>query len=151
MQKSVLVEIVTSLQKKETREVSKWLRSPAHNQRKDVIDLFDYMIKYATDFSEAYQKERAWKAIYPNQAYDDAYMRQVMYFLLKAIEEYLVFTDFMNDRVKFHWQSHTEKKSWKKPTDRLTAWAGIRWKPSLCETTGTCSTGFFWLRRNMNT
>lgn len=101
MQKSVLVEIVTSLQKKEIREVSKWLKSPAHNQRKDVVDLFDYMIKYTADFSEAYQKERAWKAIYPNQAYDDAYMRQIMYFLLKAIEEYLVFTDFMNDKVKF--------------------------------------------------
>jgi hypothetical protein len=140
MQKSVLVEIVTSLQKKEIREISKWLKSPAHNQRKDVIDLFDYMIKYAADFSEAYQKERAWKAVYPKQAYDDAYMRQVMYFLLKAIEEYLVFTDFMNDRVKFQLSlaRSYRKKSWKKLTDRLTASAGIRWKHNRCETTGTC-------------
>lgn len=97
MQKSVLTEIVGTLNKKEIRELNKWLRSPAHNQREDVIGLFEYMVKEGIDGS----KELAWKAIYPRLPYDDAYMRQVMYFLLKAIEEYLVFTHIAADKVQY--------------------------------------------------
>ncbi len=100
MQKSVLTEIVRSLQKKEIRELNKWLQSPSHNQRQDVVRLFDYMVKYLPLSDETVKKEAAWKNIFPSEPYDDAFMRQVMYFLLKAIEEYLVFTDFMGDKVQ---------------------------------------------------
>jgi len=103
MQKSVLAEIVRSLSRKEIREVNKWLQSPAHNQREDVVLLFDYLIKHLADTAhdDAVEKNRAWKAVFPGEAYDDARMRQVMYFLLKAIEEYLVFMDSMADQAKY--------------------------------------------------
>jgi hypothetical protein len=100
MQKSVLIEIIRSLQKKEIRELNKWLQSPAHNQRQDVVRLFEYLVKNVSNGDEAFQKERAWKAVAPGESYDDAFMRQVMYFLLKAIEEYIVFTDVMEDKVR---------------------------------------------------
>lgn len=101
MQKSVLVEIIRSLSRKEIRDLHKWLQSPAHNQRKDVIKLFDFLNKHLSDSDEALEKEKAWKAVFPSQAYDDAYMRQVMYFLLKAIEEYLVFSYYTSDGVRY--------------------------------------------------
>jgi hypothetical protein len=101
MQKSVLSEIIRSLEKKEIRELNKWLQSPAHNQRQDVIKLFDFLIKNLPNGDESAEKAKAWKAIFPSQPYDDAYLRQVMYFLLKAIEEYLVFVDIANDRVRY--------------------------------------------------
>jgi len=101
MQKSVLTEIVRSLEKKEIRELNKWLQSPAHNQRQDVIKLFDFLVKNLPNGDEAAEKAKAWKAVFPSQPYDDAYMRQVMYFLLKAIEEYLVFVDVVNEKVQY--------------------------------------------------
>jgi hypothetical protein len=101
MQKSVLAEIVRSLGKKEVRDLNKWLQSPAHNQRQDVVKLFDHMVKNTIKAEHAYEKQVAWKVLFPNQPYDDAFMRQIMYFLLKAIEEYLVFTDFTSDRVQY--------------------------------------------------
>ena len=101
MQKSVLTEIVRSLEKKEIRELNKWLHSPAHNQRQDVIKLFEFLVKNLPNGDEAAEKVRAWKAVFPTQPYDDAYMRQVMYFLLKAIEEYLVFVDITKDKVQY--------------------------------------------------
>lgn len=101
MQKSVLTEIVRALDKKEVRELNKWLHSPAHNQRQDVIRLFDFLVKNLPNGDEAAEKSKAWKAVFPSQPYDDAYMRQVMYFLLKAIEEYLVFEDISNDKVQY--------------------------------------------------
>lgn len=102
MQKSVLAEIVRSLSKKEARDIHKWLLSPAHNQRQDVIRLFEYMHKSLHDSDKAYEKERAWKFVYPEEPFDDARMRQVMYFLLKAVEEFLVFDDYANDPVRFN-------------------------------------------------
>jgi hypothetical protein len=103
MQKSVLAEIVRSLSRKEIREVNKWLQSPAHNQREDVVRLFDFLTKHLGDTGqdEVVEKNRAWKAVFPGETYDDARMRQVMYFLLKAIEEYLVFSDSMEDQAKY--------------------------------------------------
>jgi len=99
MQKSVLAEIVRSLSKKEHRELHKWLQSPAHNQREDVPILFEYLIKHLNQSDTDVEKEDAWNAIFPDKAYDDAYMRQVMYFLLKAIEDYLVFTEISSNKV----------------------------------------------------
>jgi len=101
MQKSVLAEIVGSLNRKEIRDIHKWLQSPAHNQRQDVVRLFDYLCKSLAIDDGSAEKERAWKTVYPEEPYDDARMRQVMYFLLKAVEEYLVFEDFSNDQVVF--------------------------------------------------
>lgn len=100
MQKSMLVEIVRSLNKKEIRELNKWLQSPAHNQRQDVIDLFHYLCKNLTNSDEYRTKERAWNAVFPGKPFDDAVMRQVMFFLLKSLEAYLVFTDVHEDEVQ---------------------------------------------------
>ncbi len=101
MQKSVLTEIMLSLSKKEVRDLNKWLQSPSHNQREDVVLLFDYLAQNMERNEPAFEKILAWKAVFPNQPYDDAFMRQVMYFLLKAIEEYLVFNDFSHDKVQY--------------------------------------------------
>lgn len=102
MQKSVLVEILRSLNRKEMRDMHKWLQSPSHNQRQDVIRLFDYLSKHLAQEDEEYlEKERAWRAIFAGQPYNDAFMRQVMYFLLKAIEEYLVFTYYTSDGIRY--------------------------------------------------
>jgi len=99
MQKSVLLEIVRSLNRKEIREVQKWLQSPAHNQRQDVIQLFDHLAKTLMLSDKEVDKEMAWKVIFPGRPYDDAYMRQVMYFLLKSLENYLVFAEISKNPV----------------------------------------------------
>ncbi|HNE30642.1 MAG TPA: hypothetical protein PLW66_15820, partial [Saprospiraceae bacterium] len=99
MQKSVLVEIIRSLNKKEVREIHKWLQSPAHNLRQDVVALFDYLVRKSSDAIESVDKEQVWQAVFPQEDFDDARMRQVMYFLLKAIEDYLAFTELRKDEV----------------------------------------------------
>lgn len=101
MQKSVLLEIIRSLDKKEIRELNKWLQSPAHNQRQDVVRLFEFLVKNLPNGDEAAEKARAWKYVFPGETFDDAYLRQVMYFLLKAIEDYLVFVDLNKDEVQY--------------------------------------------------
>lgn len=99
MQKSTLVEIIGSLSRKEIRDLNKWLQSPAHNQRQDVIRLFEYICKHLDNGETGLEKEKAWKHIFHGQPYDDAFMRQVMYFLLKSLESFLVFHEISKDPV----------------------------------------------------
>ena len=96
MQKSVLYEVIQSLNDKEIRELHKWLNSPAHNHREDAVDLFEYLVKNKSTTD----KETVWKAVFHKQPFDDAFLRQVMYFLLKAIEDYLVFKEYKKESVK---------------------------------------------------
>jgi hypothetical protein len=102
MQKSILAEIVRALTKKEVRELNKWLQSPAHNQRQDVQKLFDFLIKKLSKVDTVFEKEDAWKYIFPREPYDDAFMRQVMFFLQKNIEEYLSFSEISKETVFMH-------------------------------------------------
>lgn len=96
MQKSVLYEVIQSLNDKEIRELNKWLKSPAHNHREDAVELFEYLVKN----NSVTDKETIWKGIFPKEPFDDAFLRQVMYFLLKSIEDYLVFKEYKKEDVK---------------------------------------------------
>ena len=58
MQKSTLVEIIGSLSRKEIRDLNKWLQSPAHNQRQDVIRLFEYICKHLDNGETGLEKEK---------------------------------------------------------------------------------------------
>lgn len=101
MEKSHLVSIFRVLNKKETKEMRKWVNSPAHNLRQDVADLFEYLVAGQHLFSEKHlEKERVFQAIYPNKTYHDAEMRQVMHFLLKAVENFLVYHELLKDETR---------------------------------------------------
>ena len=98
MEKSHLVSIFRVLDKKEVRDLRKWVGSPAHNQRQDVSDLFEYLMSGQHLFSEKHlEKERVYQAIYPDKTYSDAEMRQVMHFLLRVIENFLVYNELAKE------------------------------------------------------
>lgn len=95
MQNSQLIHILIGLHKKEVRELRKWLLSPAHNQRDDVLLLFDYLFeKNHLEEEAALTKERIFKKIFPKQAYEDARIRQTIHFLQKSVEEFLAYKEF---------------------------------------------------------
>lgn len=96
MKKSRLVNILKTLNKKEVRDLRKWLHSPAHNQREDSILLFEYLAQGdILEKEEKLEKEIIFPYVFPESSdYDDAKMRQVIYFLLKCIEDYLTYSEF---------------------------------------------------------
>lgn len=98
MHKSQLIQILRTLSKKEIRDLKKWLRSPFHNQRQDVVDLFDYC--FTRDYLERedkLDKEMVFEKIFPNEAYDDAKIRQTMYFMRIAVEDFLIYNSYQTD------------------------------------------------------
>ncbi|MBP7821880.1 MAG: hypothetical protein KA010_03075 [Saprospiraceae bacterium] len=98
MKKSPLIQIISSLSKKEVRDIRKWLLSPMHNQRNDVIILFNLLTKDHQGL--IVDKKTLFNEIFPDRPYDDAFMRQVQYFLLKAIEEYLIWAENNKDAIR---------------------------------------------------
>lgn len=98
MKNSQLIRILTALDKKECRELRKWLQSPYHNQREDVVALYDYLLQGNHLHEDKFlEKERIFRKIFPNTAYRDDQLRQTIHFTLKAVEEYLVYQQFKKD------------------------------------------------------
>jgi hypothetical protein len=100
MKKSQLINILKTFSAKDIREMRKWLLSPAHNQRQDVVQLFEFFFDDNHLSKEDYlEKPLVFSWIYPKETYDDAKMRQVMFFLLKNIEDFLTFQEIQEDEV----------------------------------------------------
>ncbi|MFQ5447278.1 MAG: hypothetical protein ACE5FF_10110 [Saprospiraceae bacterium] len=101
MKKTHLVSVLRTFDKKEVRELRKWLGSPAHNVRQDVRDLFEYLVAGNRLFSERLlEKEKVHAAIYPGRTFSDAEMRQVIHFLFKAVESFLLHNEMLKDEVR---------------------------------------------------
>ncbi|MFT4761339.1 MAG: hypothetical protein ACI9XO_001168 [Paraglaciecola sp.] len=101
MKNSRLAHILKTFSKKEVREFSKWLDSPAHNQREDVVLLFNFLNKRDYLYKDKFLlKERVFPEVYPKETYDDAKMRQVIFFLLKQVENFLIYRELMEDEVR---------------------------------------------------
>lgn len=87
---SQLLQIIKSLDKRDMRELHKVVRSPYFNQREDVILLFDWIDKSMNSKLPDLSKEKVFKNIFPNKKYNDVLMRQLMSYLYKIIQKYLI-------------------------------------------------------------
>ena len=84
MQKSRLIELISTLNRKEIKETRKFLASPFFNHRTDVQALFELLAQEENVLS----KEEAFAILFPKEAYEPQRIRQVMSWLQKLIEEY---------------------------------------------------------------
>lgn len=101
MKKSRLVEILKTCSKKELRELKKWVQSPAHNQREDVISLYKYLIEDEHLWKDEFvAKAAAYRWVYGKGVFDDAKMRQVIFFLVKSVEEFLIYQEVNQDPIE---------------------------------------------------
>ncbi len=101
MENSHLTAVLRTFSKKEARDLRKWLNSPAHNQREDVTQLFEYLMAGAhLEEDKFLQKERVFSKLFPDEAYDDAKLRQSMHFLLKSVEEFLIYQELHEDEAR---------------------------------------------------
>jgi tetratricopeptide (TPR) repeat protein len=101
MQKSQLIQVLRTFSRKELRDLGKWVESPAHNQRQDVVNLYGFLTEKDRLYcDELLSKTDVFSYVYPKEDYDDARFRQTMYFLMKVVEDYLVFQELSSDPSK---------------------------------------------------
>ncbi len=101
MENSNLIVILRTFSAAETRKFRKWLLSPAHNQREDIVQLYDYLVSNNhLEHDKFLRKERLFSKVFPEQPFDGAYLRQVVFFLMKALEEFLTYEESRQDEVR---------------------------------------------------
>ena len=98
MNNSRLLELFLCLSKKEIRDLRKFVNSPYHNQRQDVVQLFEYLSRHAhSSKTKHLDKNLAFQYVYPKEAYQEKKMRYVMSFLYKAIQSFLSHESYQAD------------------------------------------------------
>lgn len=102
MRNSTLLHLIEKLDKRALREARKWLISPAHNRRADVVALFDFITRELAKAPDCLQKPAAFAACYPGEAYDDARMNHLMSWLAAALRDYLAWHEWQSDAVQVH-------------------------------------------------
>ena len=114
MQSTPLFQLLKALTKSDRRDLAKFLRSPFHNTREDVVRLFDFFEKNLEQNAETetektekrdpsvqtpfLTKENAHRFVFTeNVPFDDATMRYTMSFLLKLTKQFLIHKELIDN------------------------------------------------------
>ncbi|MFT5648292.1 MAG: hypothetical protein ACI976_002991 [Aureispira sp.] len=97
MEKSKLVIVFKTIEKRNLRDLKKWVQSPIHNEHKDVSKLFEFLCTRYKLNATTLKKERAWKYLYGAKTYDDSRLRHVMSFSLDVLEKFVSYKMAKND------------------------------------------------------
>lgn len=101
MENSNLVLLVFSLSNLELKQFRLWLKSDLHNSRKELVRLFDWIMRFhrKTDLSKM-TKEKAFKIVFPKQEYEDKQLRYAMSFLLQQVRDFMAWKQLQNDEMQ---------------------------------------------------
>ena len=89
MYKSKLYLLYQSLNKLSLRKFRKWLQSPVHNEHVLVQQLFYFIETRKSYTAMTLSKERAWKYLFPKEAYNDLRLRHLMSIALDVLEHFV--------------------------------------------------------------
>jgi hypothetical protein len=86
MSDNKLFELIKNMSPVEKRECSTFLKSPYHNRREDVLQLWDYFLTHKQGVLDS---KAAFFAVYPDQNFQDTAWRHLQSFLLSCLESFL--------------------------------------------------------------
>lgn len=92
-----LQELIENLTTTERNNLRKWLRSPAHNSKAELVPLFDYLNEQLHELRIAPDKVKAWACAYPNHPFEPAKATRLDHDLLKQIEDFVAYQQFKTD------------------------------------------------------
>ena len=99
MENSQLIRVLSIFSPKEIKELKKMVRSPFFNSNKNVEKLMNYLAKYYPSFPEKYiRKKTIHSKLFKDAAYNDGYLRKIMFTLNKLAEEYLSYLNFSSNK-----------------------------------------------------
>jgi hypothetical protein len=98
MQQSKLIQILSTLSKKEFKDFQVFVASPFFNKNHNLIVFLENLSHYQGDFiSEKLDKETFFKKHYKGQDFDEQKLRYLQSDLTKLLEEYLAYAEFSKD------------------------------------------------------
>ncbi|MBK8427469.1 MAG: hypothetical protein IPL27_16510 [Lewinellaceae bacterium] len=101
MQHSFLFQVFQGVAPEEFARLRKFLQSPAHNRRSDVVRLFDWLVVQRQQISPVWDKKSAFFAVYPTEPYDADQFNLSMRYLLDLIEHFLAYEEWRSDERQY--------------------------------------------------
>lgn len=100
MTDSRLLIIFQQLSTKEIRALDKFVQSPFHNQRKDVLLLFQYLRHWRkNETTTSILKPAVYPHIFPKAPYEEKKIRYTMSFLYQSIKDFLAIQIFQSTKI----------------------------------------------------
>jgi len=100
MKDSRLLIIFQQLSTKEIRALDKFVHSPFHNQRKDVILLFQYLRLWRQqEATVAIDKPTVYASLFPKTTYTEKKIRYTMSFLYQLIKDFLAIQTLQSNKI----------------------------------------------------
>lgn len=100
--KSNLIQLLRIFSPDEMKEFEKFVRSPFHNNRSEVIRYFEILKKFYPEFTHKdFTKEKIYSRLYPSEIYRDDTMRRLNSNLFKLGEEFSAYKNFRNDEYSY--------------------------------------------------
>lgn len=97
MNNSKLIAVYQTLSGVEKRVFSKFLTSPYFNQREDVLQFWNYLLKESKYLEGGLSKKRIFEAVFPHTDFDETILRHTASQLLNCLEEFLAVRRFRKD------------------------------------------------------
>lgn len=113
---SKLVEVLSNLSRKEQNALRKFLQSPYFNQREDVVQLFELLVKNLKNGAELPEKAVFFTKIYPNERFSDQKFRLLMSYLFKLVEQFLALEEILADETNLQIKKAASYRKHKMPT-----------------------------------
>ncbi len=102
MKNKQLFEALNTLDKIEFKEFGKFVKSPYHNNRSEVIRFYDSIKKYYPNFSnENFTEEKIYSTVFPGKKYSDVQMRKVLSLTIQLFQKFIV--DIKINENKLHY------------------------------------------------
>ncbi len=102
MKSPILFQLWKSLTKTERSQCRKWLQSPFHNQRSELLSLLEWLDSIPDPMLEKTSKETIYALLFPGEAYDNDALNYVFSFLVKQIEGFLAWEEITKNETSWH-------------------------------------------------
>lgn len=90
MIQSKLIQLLQTFSTEEWRLFNEFVASPFFNKKKDLISFCTYLKQLAPNFPpKKTQKNKIYKAVFPNKQYDEKHLSYLMNYLLELAEQFL--------------------------------------------------------------
>ncbi len=98
MKNSKLLALLHAFNAFEHLQLQKFIRSPFHNQHQDVIKLYEYLRHTPAQDDAALQRTTVFHHLYPNTEFNDLKLRHISSYLMKVMEDFMVWNEANNDK-----------------------------------------------------
>lgn len=92
----IALQSAAALKAWEAKQFRKWLLSPLHNTRPELLQLFDFLREHLQKGSEVSEKS-AFETVFPGQIFDEAKLRHALSWLMKQFKAFFVWQQTESD------------------------------------------------------